>query len=61
MPSGRSRQRTTLTGIGGANMEDDAAMLHLLEWCERTLEELNRERETEWRAQDGTTINLENA
>jgi hypothetical protein len=37
-------------------MEDDGAMLMLMEWVERQLEEMDRERETELRHSDGTPI-----
>lgn len=37
-------------------MEDDAAMLALLEWCERTLEDLSADKPTTLRADDGQEI-----
>ena len=37
-------------------MEDDAAMLSLLEWCERTLEDLSQPSPTTLRAEDGQEI-----
>ena len=37
-------------------MEDDAAMLALLEWAERTLEDISKDKPTELRREDGTEI-----
>lgn len=37
-------------------MEDDAAMQQLLEYVERLLEDMDKERETELRAIDGQAI-----
>lgn len=37
-------------------MEDDQAILMLLEWCERTLEEISRDRPTTLRHDDGTLV-----
>jgi len=40
-------------------VEEDTAMLALMEWTERLLEEMDRERETEILDQDGTTLTKE--
>jgi hypothetical protein len=37
-------------------MEDDAAMLSLIEWAERLLDEMDVERETTFRSDDGTEL-----
>jgi len=40
-------------------MEEDGAMLMLLEWVERQLEEMDKDQETELRESDGTPITKE--
>lgn len=49
-----------MNGSTGSDMEDDAAMLALLEWAQRTLDDLTQPQPTEFRHADGTEITKEN-